>query len=449
MKLNTVGVVIIAAVILLGSVAVVHGSGKNMTKSANSESRENYTAHAPIKIVGNADFAAQAKKEGWPGNGSAGNPYVLSGYEINEIEVGGTGNSWGIDVENTNVHFVIKNCYIAIQGSFHGGSIKLSNVTNAKIEDNTISQSYVGIAIVYKSNNNTVNENTISNCSYAILLASGMGMDWNVQYAPNDNVVSHNKIYSDSGGVSVEYGNRDKITDNDIFNMKDESMGAISIRTKSAPQVVYGAYNVIAGNNIHDIQGNGINIDSGNIGAKTHENIENNNIKNVTGDGIFVSGASENTITGNNISYSKGYAISLNLGSTHNEIYQNILIHNHGSGDTFNSSHVQAWDSGENNTWYNPSTKMGNYWADWANNNASNDKNHDGIVDWPYPIGGNNTYDKYPAKSVPVLKGYSSANTQKNSSGAGSLPVMWLGVGIGIAVVVIVAAIWWIKRKKE
>ena len=447
MKLNTFVVVLIAAVILLGSVAVVQGSDKNMTNSPNSESRDNYKEHAPIKIVGNADFAAQAKKEGWPGDGSAGNPFVLSGYDINKIEVGGTGNLWGIDVENTNVHFVIKNCYIAIQG----GGIQLFNVTNAKIEDNTISQSYVGIAIVYKSNNDTVSENTISNCSQAILLAPGMGLAvFHVQYAPNDNVVIHNKIYSDDGGVSIKYGNRNKIVDNEIFNMKDESRGAISIETSGiSDQEVYGAYTVIASNNIHDIRGGGIIIDTQHIGEKTHENIEHNNIKNVTGDGISVFSASENTIVGNNISYSKGYAISIEQGGTHNEIYQNIFIHNHGSGDTFASSHVQAQDFGENNTWYNPSTKIGNYWADWANNNASNDKNHDGIVDWPYPIGGNNTYDKYPAKSVSVLKEYGSANTQKNSSGEGTLPMMWLGVGICIAVVVVVAAILWAKRKKE
>ena len=31
---------------------------------------------------------------------------------------------------------------------------------------------------------------------------------------------------------------------------------------------------------------------------------------------------------------------------------------------------------------------IGNYWYDWANNNNTNDNNHDGIVDWPYSIAG-------------------------------------------------------------
>ena len=41
-----------------------------------------YTLHDPIKIEGDEDFAAQAASEGWPGDGSEENPYVIEGYEI-------------------------------------------------------------------------------------------------------------------------------------------------------------------------------------------------------------------------------------------------------------------------------------------------------------------------------------------------------------------------------
>ncbi|MGC8913412.1 MAG: hypothetical protein ACP5LE_05740 [Thermoplasmata archaeon] len=40
------------------------------------------TAHAPIHITGNADFATQAVNEGWPGNGLQTNPYIIDGYDI-------------------------------------------------------------------------------------------------------------------------------------------------------------------------------------------------------------------------------------------------------------------------------------------------------------------------------------------------------------------------------
>ncbi|MGC8913737.1 MAG: hypothetical protein ACP5LE_07445, partial [Thermoplasmata archaeon] len=52
-------------------------------------------AHAPIHINGDADFANQTATEGWPGNGSQDNPYVIDGYDID-----GNGGSYCIWIEN-------------------------------------------------------------------------------------------------------------------------------------------------------------------------------------------------------------------------------------------------------------------------------------------------------------------------------------------------------------
>jgi hypothetical protein len=43
---------------------------------------------------------------------------------------------------------------------------------------------------------------------------------------------------------------------------------------------------------------------------------------------------------------------------------------------------------------------VGNYWYDWANNNDTNDQNHDGIVDWPYMIDGGLAKDNFPLKNA-------------------------------------------------
>ncbi|MGC9060537.1 MAG: hypothetical protein ACP5JR_04820, partial [Thermoplasmata archaeon] len=51
----------------------------HVTKETKTETRG--TAHAPIHINGNADFANQAANEGWPGDGTPTNPFIIDGYD--------------------------------------------------------------------------------------------------------------------------------------------------------------------------------------------------------------------------------------------------------------------------------------------------------------------------------------------------------------------------------
>ena len=41
-----------------------------------------YVDHAPITINGNADFQTQANGEGWDGDGTYADPYIIYGYRI-------------------------------------------------------------------------------------------------------------------------------------------------------------------------------------------------------------------------------------------------------------------------------------------------------------------------------------------------------------------------------
>ncbi len=74
------------------------------------------------------------------------------------------------------------------------------------------------------------------------------------------------------------------------------------------------------------------------------------------------------------------------------------------SNSSYNASNIQAYDEGNDNLWYDTQTEEGNYWHDWANNNDTNDQNHDGIVDWPYLIAGSaGAKDYYPLKNPTVV----------------------------------------------
>ena len=80
---------------------------------------EAYTPHDPIDIVGNEDFTAQAESEGWPGDGSEADPFIIEGYEIEP------NSDSGIDIESTSVHFIIRDSLI------RDGSVSFNNVITA------------------------------------------------------------------------------------------------------------------------------------------------------------------------------------------------------------------------------------------------------------------------------------------------------------------------------
>ncbi len=86
------------------------------------------STHAPILITSNEDFEAQ----GWPGNGTASNPYVISGLHIGTSEV-------AINITNTDAHFVIEDCVLVNQVDRTDlvTGIGLTNITSGTIRNCT------------------------------------------------------------------------------------------------------------------------------------------------------------------------------------------------------------------------------------------------------------------------------------------------------------------------
>jgi len=120
------------------------------------------------------------------------------------------------------------------------------------------------------------------------------------------------------------------------------------------------------------------------------------------------------------------------------EVYRNVLKQNNRTGDTFNSSLLQAYDdSPGRNRWntselyFHPITLpgTGNYFMDWALNNRSNDRDGDGRVDWPYPIAGGDNMDHFPLTSEPLnFKPYVTITNPTNGSYTSEtlLQVSWI-----------------------
>ena len=166
------------------------------------ETTLSYIEHAPIIIDGNTDFNDTANQEGWLGNGTIDNPFIIQGLNI----TGQSGDSL-IQIQNTNVYFQINASH------FQGGTagIYLENVVNGSIINNTILLNMVGVYL-YQSNNNSIFNNSISNSSlYGIAL----------EYSGN-NTLFNNTLHDGSRGIYVS-DSKDNTLSNNTF--MENSMG--------------------------------------------------------------------------------------------------------------------------------------------------------------------------------------------------------------------------------
>ena len=247
------------------------------------------------------------------------------------------------------------------------GGIILSYSNNNKIENNLCNHSSYGIKIRY-GNNNLVTNNS---CNHNVL--SGIEI-----YKGDNNDISENICTHNSNGIVIDHSKKNKIYNNEIyFNGGFLLSGGI---------VTYvGTENIIRNNILIN------NTDSIYLSYENGTAIYSNNINSSTDRGIVVQHSVNLNIYLNTIGNSTGYGISLQ-GSKRIRIYENKFYYNHGSGDDYNSSNIQAYDDG-NNYWNG--TSKGNYWQDWR----GPDNDNDGIVDEPYLIDGPSVSKNSPGNS--------------------------------------------------
>jgi parallel beta-helix repeat protein len=123
----------------------------------NSYKRNKITeTSSPISINGNSDFAIKAASNGWPGNGSASNPYILENLVITTS----VDYIYAISIRYTNVHFILRNSTITATGT-ESSALYLISVHNGTIYNNTaITQR--GFVLSYSSSNTLINNSIIN-----------------------------------------------------------------------------------------------------------------------------------------------------------------------------------------------------------------------------------------------------------------------------------------------
>ena len=187
--------------------SLIHGSfWANLSISDfNSSDYINWTINVQIppitsiSINSNSEFVSLATSYGWPGDGTHGNPYV-----IRDIDIDATGHPFAINIGNTNLFFIVSNC--SIHGAFTSG-IFFTNMTNGRIDGNTISSSLDGIILQSSSRCIIVDNNVFGCTGYSISLSSSSG-----------NVIYHNNFNSSVGSYSQAYDD----TGSNIWNTSSE-----------------------------------------------------------------------------------------------------------------------------------------------------------------------------------------------------------------------------------
>lgn len=296
------------------------------------------------------------------------NGMSIVGYLVSEC------NTHDIDTSNTvngrPLYFYRDQSGITVPTG--AGQILLANCTDFIIEGQNLEGATVGVELAFSSNI-TIRNNTFLNNTYGIFLWFSDGN------TVSDNAISNNEVSSDNWwyGIGLRYSNDNNITNNTC----SDSLYGLGLGPSSSNNTI--------GNNSCTNNTSGIAL----VLSSNNNTLMNNTFSYNSQHGILLQSSSNNTFTGNNLSYNTKYAIDLFLSSDNNRIWNNTFISNNGAGDIYDWAHVQAYDDGTGNCW-NSTDGYGNFWSDWRGPDLSP---MDGIVDYPYRIGGSaGTWDFYP-----------------------------------------------------
>ncbi len=262
------------------------------------------TPHSPIAIDGDSNFSDTALAEGWDGDGSEETPYIIEGLDI---DLGGA-SGYCISINNTSVHFEIRNCQILGASINPFAGIFLNNATNGKIADSLVSNNYYGMRI-WQSNltsviNNTISENYCGIEAWESDLNTVIdnycldNMAYGLYYQQSESiVVANNTCVENHFSIYVMYGNSHSISNNTCTSISGMNMAGISVHNTESSSVM--------NNNCTGFGMLGMDIitfDSGNV---------TNNICRSNLNGMSVTGASFSNISNNVCSESSSTGLTL------------------------------------------------------------------------------------------------------------------------------------------
>lgn len=198
------------------------------------------SATDPILINGNSDLQI------FPGYGTEAHPFLIQHYNIQ-------GSTFGISLQNTTEHVLIRNCYL------NGGteaSIKIINSINVVIRNCVIINATSGISLD-NSEDIKITVNNISLCNTGISISNTVNF-----------TVEENRVYQHQIGVSATNTSNGIILGNTIFG---NSQAGITLNTNTEHIQTFS--NTFGWNGPQDTSGCGWNAVDGGT-----ENLWDNNV---------------------------------------------------------------------------------------------------------------------------------------------------------------------------
>ena len=269
-KASVAGTIVIILFTTLATISVADVKTSNINRE--------YTPHNPIYIDGNDGFIV-GQNGIVSGEGTQDDPYIIRDWEIN------ASTADGIYIKNSDVYFIIENCYVHDGESNYSG-IVLKGVIN-------------GIIKCIDSNRNRNGIHLDGYCKYITISKSSF-------------------YYNDGSGIKLR-GSFINIFNNSIsYSIRD------GIVLSSDDSIIEG--NIISDNGRDGIEGND---------ANNNTYINNSIFSNCLG--IVFSNSYGNTIISNTISSNSDSGIFLHL-CYNNNITENSIFEN-GQGVEFTYSH--------------------------------------------------------------------------------------------------------------
>jgi len=125
---------------------------KDTREIANSSLTLSYTPSDPIQIQSDVDFETQ----GWPGNGTLENPYIIKGLDI-------TSELIGISISDTSACFEVVSCHISSESLTSNPGIKFDNVMLGSVKSCNIDVHDFGVTIFNSTNCTFIKNTFVSN----------------------------------------------------------------------------------------------------------------------------------------------------------------------------------------------------------------------------------------------------------------------------------------------
>ncbi len=358
-----------------------------------------YTPRSPIRINDDTDFAEQADTEGWAGDGTEEDPYIIQGYDIDGE---GLGNC--IFIGNTTVHFELRDNYVYNASGnsgefFRNSGIYLHEVTNGTILGNIVYNNPDGIYMM-ESSDNELRDNVVYGSIRGI----------NIRDSSEFNLILNNNV-SDctSFGVFLTNSDNNEFRDNTIVNtnygLEIRDSDYCTIYNNTVKDHAYAVFFRRANhnsmfNNLVESNAFGINVD------RADHNIFDNNTLLLNGYGMQFDVSRNNIIVNNTFSYNSNRGIHLRNSYEHPNplteynIFNNNTISDNNLGISLTQSRTR-YNTVSNNTIYN-NTGSGILidsnvvvWNDYINNTISDNGNGIENHGADQVFTGNNIYDNH------------------------------------------------------